>query len=64
MLIKYHDKLCEIDTTLEEGAREFDFLQDEKDLEDTVKFSNDLLENTLSLDIDKIKKVVEDKDDE
>lgn len=64
MLIKYHGKLCEIDTTLEEGTKEFDLLQDNVNLEDTIEFPNNLLEDTTTLDIDEIKKAVEDKENE
>lgn len=62
MLIKYHGKLCEIDTTLEEGAKEFDLLQDDVNLEDTIEFPKNFLEDTTKIEADEIIKAVKDKE--
>lgn len=64
MLIKYHGQLCEIDTTLEDGAKEFDLFQKEDNLEDTMEFSNNLLEDTIKIDVKEIKKTVKDNENE
>ena len=48
MIIKYHGKLCEIDTTLEDGAEELDIYTKNINLEDTLEFPSKFLETTTS----------------
>lgn len=49
MIIKYHGKSFEAINTLEDGEKELDLLEDNVNLEDTMEFSNNFLENTLNL---------------
>ena len=50
MIINYHGKKYEIATEVEDGEEELDlFINDNEDLEKTIEFPNEFLENTLDL---------------
>ena len=60
MIIKYHGKLCEIDTTLEDGAEELDIYTKNINLEDTLEFPSKFLETTTSTTAEEEKNTVKE----
>lgn len=61
MLIKYHGKLCDINTTVEDGEKEFDLFDDNINLDETIKLSKNELENTTQINSKDIINISEDE---